>query len=58
MSDVIRPKRYKPGETCKISGQYTNTDGDQITMVKGATFPATPRPRMTWRLSDESRGKR
>lgn len=50
--------RYKPGTTCKVSGQYVDSDGNQITMVKGKTFPATVRPDMTWRLSDASRGNR
>lgn len=50
--------RYKPGQTCKQSGQYGNADGDQITMVRGETFPPTPRPNMTWRLTDASRGNR
>jgi len=55
---ITKRLRYKPGTTCKQSGQYTDSDGDQITMVKGKTFPATKRPKMTWRLSDESRGNR
>jgi len=50
--------RYKPGTTCKQSGQYSDSDGNQITMVKGNTFPATKRPNMTWKLTDASRGDR
>lgn len=53
-----RTDRFSPGETCQKSGQYTLTNGDQITMVKGETFPPTPRPRMGWKISDVSRGKR
>jgi hypothetical protein len=52
-----RQRRYKSGQKVLVSGQYTNTDGDQVTCVKGEIFPPTPRPRMTWKLSDSSRGK-
>lgn len=68
MSAVIRePKkrkkdwrvdRFSPGETCPKSGQWTLTDGTQATVTKGEPMPPTPRPRMGWRLTDESRGKR
>ncbi len=55
MSIFTKYLRYKPGKTCKVSGQYTDSDGHQITMVKGKTFPATQRPGMTWKLTDRTR---
>lgn len=50
-------RRHKPGETCKVSGQYSLTDKTQTTLVKGDTFPPTPRPRMGWKLTDKTKGK-
>lgn len=50
--------RWKPGETCPKSGQWSLTNGDQVTLVKGETFPPTPRPRMTYKLTDQSRGRK
>lgn len=53
-----RTDRFKPGETCLKSGQYTLTDGTQATIVKGEVFPPTPRKGMGWKLTDASRGRR
>lgn len=64
MTKIKKPKkdwrtdRFRPGEKCLKSGQYSDTSGNQITMVRGEIFPPTVRPRMSWKLSDESRGHR
>lgn len=47
--------RFKPGEKCPVSGQWTLTDGTQATVTKGEPLPPTPRPRMGWKLTDASR---
>lgn len=47
--------RYKPGQKVPVSGQYTDSDGRQVTMVKGKTFPPSFRPNMTWKLTDRTR---
>lgn len=51
-----RTRRHRPGTVVRISGQYVATDGSQVTCVRGERLPPTPRPRMSWRLSDQSRG--
>ncbi len=48
-------KRYRPGEICPISGQWTLSNGQQATVVKGEPMPPTPRPNMKWRLTDRTR---
>lgn len=51
----LRLRKFKPGETAPMSGQYTNSDGDQVTMVKGRRFPPEPRKNMRWRITDYTR---
>ena len=45
---------YKPGMKVPVSGQYTNTDGRQVTCVKGEKFPPG-RAGLTWKLTDRTR---
>lgn len=47
-----KSRRWKPGETCIASGQYSLTSGEQCTLAKGHVFPPTPRSRMGWKLTD------
>lgn len=50
--------RYKPGQRVPVSGQYSDTDGNQRTCTKGEHFPPTVRSGLTWKLTDASRGNR
>lgn len=48
-------RRFKPGEICPVSGQWSLTDGTQATVTKGEPLPPSPRPRMGWKLTDRTR---
>lgn len=56
-------KQYKPGQTVQVSGQYVavgprgGKSDVEITMVAGKTAPATPRPNMTYKLTDQTKHK-
>jgi hypothetical protein len=54
-------KRFKPGQTVPVSGQYPvlgprggNTN-QEITAVKGEPFPPTPKPGMTYGKPDRTK---
>lgn len=55
MIEIRKLLRYKPGQIVKVSGQYTTSDGHQVTCVKGERFPPTSRAGLTWKLTDRSR---
>lgn len=53
---AIKKKLHKPGQKCRVSGQYTLTTGErQATVTKGEPFPPTPRPGVSWKLTDFTR---
>ena len=54
-TDIRKWLRYKPGQRVPVSGQYTTSDGYQVTCVRGEIFPPTPRQKMTYRLTDRTR---
>lgn len=59
----IAATTWKPGQSCRRSGQYVELDrqghptGEEITMVKGKTFPATNAPGGMYRLIDPTQHK-
>ena len=55
MISIRRWLRYKPGQRVPQSGQYTTSDGYQVTCVRGERFPPSPRPHQTYRLTDKTR---
>ena len=54
---------YKPGSTVPVSGQYglVGPRGKlfktEVTAVKGEHFPPTPKPGMTFVLTDKTKHK-
>jgi hypothetical protein len=55
------PKTHKPGETGPRSGQYEvlgprgGRTGEEVTAVKGKTFPPTPGPNQRYILVDPTK---
>jgi hypothetical protein len=56
-------KRFKPGETAPVSGQYEimgqrgGHTGKERTIVRGEPMPPTPQPGQTYEISDRTKNK-
>jgi len=60
---MARKTPLSPGQKVKISGQYELTgprggrQGREATLTKHEPAPPTPRPKMTWKLTDTTKHK-
>lgn len=54
-----KPRTFRPGEKCPKSGQYINTmTRTEVTVVKGESFPPTPKPNQRYKLVDKTKHKK
>jgi hypothetical protein len=59
----MQKRAFYPGERAEISGQYGLFDeeghntGLEATVVKGEPLPPTPKPNMTYKLTDPTKHK-
>jgi len=59
---MSRNKGLKPGQQAPQSGQYVQVGpkggkGKEVTVVKGEPLPPTPRPGMTYDITDPTKNK-
>jgi hypothetical protein len=60
--NMSKNKGLKPGQTAPKSGQYVQVGprggkGKEVTVVKGEPMPPTPKPGMTFTLTDATKNK-
>ncbi len=59
---MSKDKGLKPGQTAPKSGQYVQVgprggEGNEVTVTKGEPMPPSPKPGMTYDLTDPSKNK-
>jgi len=59
---MAQDKGLKPGQTAPKSGQYVQIGprgghGKEVTVTKGEPMPPTPKPGVTYKLTDPTQNK-
>lgn len=62
MNHMSKDKGLKPGQTAPKSGQYVQVGpkggkGNEVTVTKGEPMPPSPKPGMTYNLTDPTKNK-